>query len=249
MSCRSCRTGPIPAGAGEPSDFLSRDGSCGAYPRGRGGTSVMLLSRALSHGLSPRARGNPVLCHSTLFLNGPIPAGAGEPPRCSAWQTCTGAYPRGRGGTACSCSRRRSEAGLSPRARGNRLAQAECAGCRGPIPAGAGEPAPHAAHRGARGAYPRGRGGTKPRRSRSNQPSGLSPRARGNRECSNDRIVKSGPIPAGAGEPSTAMPTGLVAQAYPRGRGGTTSASFTDDGDRGLSPRARGNRQHYRPLP
>ena len=53
---------------------------------------------------------------------------------------------------------------------------------------------------------------------------GLSPLARGNRPCRPGQDCRRGPIPARAGEPATILTIGPAIRAYPRSRGGTTSA-------------------------
>ena len=91
-------------------------------------------------GLSPLARGNPMLIPCGLQLFGPIPAGAGEPTcRPSGW-TYIRAYPRWRGGTYDGTVYLIASQGLSPLARGNRSVRHGRASADGPIPAGAGEP-------------------------------------------------------------------------------------------------------------
>ena len=110
--------GPIPAGAGETPRAAISQWQVGAYPRWRGGNSVVLGKRRGRRGLSPLARGKR---QSRLYRRqgrGPIPAGAGE--------TCTGyddvpesrAYPRWRGGNEKIGEARRVTQGLSPLARG-----------------------------------------------------------------------------------------------------------------------------------
>ena len=92
--------------------------------------------------------------------------------------------------------------GLSPRARGNLGRDLVQELGQGPIPAGAGEPGRRSAWRGRGAAYPRGRGGTRHQRSRILHPQGLSPRARGNLDVQRTDRGVTGPIPAGAGEPT-----------------------------------------------
>ena len=70
---------------------------------------------------------------------------------------------------------------------------------------------------------------------------GLSPRTRGNQRRRNTGRLRSGPIPADAGQPSASTISRSLARAYPRGRGATLGVQFDDHGDSGLSPRTRGN--------
>ena len=122
-------------------------------------------------------------------------------------KTTVGVYPRVCGGTIIGPKRSRSQSGLSPRVRGNRVSIRSFTSLIGSIPACAGEPPPPPAGRhalsvyprvcgGTPGAtmteyaypsvYPRVCGGTKSSTSGSGVIMGLSPRVRGNRrrDCS-----------------------------------------------------------------
>ena len=74
-----CRTGSIPACAGEPKAGrgLARGGW--VYPRVCGGTRQIIIWDRHGGGLSPRVRGNLVGVGSPDETNGSIPACAGEP--------------------------------------------------------------------------------------------------------------------------------------------------------------------------
>ena len=213
-----------------------------AYPRGRGGTRVTGPPAAPGRGLSPRARGNRTPITFDRRTGGPIPAGAGEPRRFRGASSCGGAYPRGRGGTRWSLLLFSALLGLSPRARGNRSDGAGRFDKLGPIPAGAGEPAPGAPSLRCSRAYPRGRGGTVAAEGGMVGWRGLSPRARGNHLRPRLSRHNRGPIPAGAGEPHRGCNVGGPGRAYPRGRGGTSRRRVATATGKGLSPRARGNR-------
>ena len=80
-------------------------------------------------------------------------------------------------------------------------------------------------------------------------PRGLSPRARGKRTNLGVRCYRSGPIPAGAGETSSAISVSVMVRAYPRGRGGNRPCDQRHQGQRGLSPRARGKPPAPTPAP
>ena len=89
--------------------------------------------------------------------------------------------------------------------------------------------------------YPRGCGGTRVCGSIGGQSQGLSPRVRGNHQPLPNANPNPGSIPPGAGEPcpgTHGSPPGWV---YPRGCGGTSSATARKRNVRGLSPRVRGN--------
>ena len=173
-------SGPIPARAGQPGRQEPRDLVGGAYPRSRGATT---FTRPLTHdypGLSPLARGNPVVVAAVGGGVGPIPARAGQPQKRGGRHLCGRAYPRSRGAT---CRRSRpvfSSGGLSPLARGNREYPQHWVFLAGPIPARAGQPlgnswaVPNVA------AYPRSRGATPFSVKSLFTVTGLSPLARGN---------------------------------------------------------------------
>ena len=201
------------------------------------------FSSVIGAGLSPRARGNQPGITALAVAPGTIPACAGEPwwpPRSEAWP---GDYPRVRGGTSHGLRSIWSLAGLSPRARGNRGAGALGLRLLGTIPACAGEPACLAVIGASVRDYPRVRGGTWYSAACSVAARGLSPRARGNPARVAALGVRMGTIPACAGEPVARMSDMVNSGDYPRVRGGTSSEDVRHSELRGLSPRARGNRQ------
>ena len=171
-----------------------------------------------------------------------MPACSGEPGRSqSSPHGCT-AYPRMRGGTLPRVDRLLPTPGLSPHARGNQSQSGFEGLGEGPIPACAGEPCSIQAGTGLQRAYPRMRGGTGTVKSPTMMQAGLSPHARGNPVQQISRAVRSGPIPACAGEPK-AQPESFCPQgAYPRMRGGTAATRLALPSQMGLSPHARGNR-------
>ena len=174
-----------------------------AYPRERGGTHRS-EARALHHsGLSPRTRGNRGIDRLRDEISGPIPANAGEPKPQRQIRAFSRAYPRERGGTPLSSSRRPISSGLSPRTRGNRGNTFASSGITGPIPANAGEPAHPSPKFQRTRAYPRERGGTRNRVEIDAIRRGLSPRTRGNPARNGTGCLHAGPIPANAGEPAT----------------------------------------------
>ena len=152
-------------------------------------------------GLSPRVRGSPARTDSRTARAGPIPAGAGEP---TPWARSTPpirAYPRGCGGAGRRCGGLGHSWGLSPRVRGSQRRQDGRARYKGPIPAGAGEPAITRRRRPASWAYPRGCGGASVTGTTLNSVWGLSPRVRGSQPRAVAQALAARPIPAGAGEP------------------------------------------------
>ena len=132
--------GPIPACAGEPIAYAILYPPSGAYPRLRGGTSLLPARSNAGGGLSPLARGNRgERKHGTASLR-PIPACAGEPGLCLRHPDARWAYPRLRGGTTEILGVSWPSMGLSPLARGNPDAGLKNSLPDGPIPACAGEP-------------------------------------------------------------------------------------------------------------
>ena len=70
--------GPIPAGTGETSSWNVRSSRSRAYPRRHGGNSNTMSGIPAYLGLSPQARGKPILRPLEGAPPGPIPAGTGE---------------------------------------------------------------------------------------------------------------------------------------------------------------------------
>ncbi len=91
--------------------------------------------------------------------------------------------------------------GLSPRVRGNRIAESYKSDQTGSIPAGAGEPLSGHMTKSDHGVYPRGCGGTDFLGVETDPGRGLSPRVRGNLGFITKACKPAGSIPAGAGEP------------------------------------------------
>ena len=172
-------------------------------------------------------------------------------------------YPRVCGGTPTPPPLGSMGQGLSPRVRGN-LSSPNCRpATQRSIPACAGEPNQRLEGAAIQRVYPRVCGGTSftltgsiptiglSPRVRGNpdgvvcgaqySKEGLSPRVRGNRALGATLSPPGGSIPACAGEPSRVFPCYLLVTVYPRVCGGTASTSLDDTGQRGLSPRVRGN--------
>ena len=175
---------------------------------------------------------------------GPIPARAGQPQQLVAFLQPFGAYPRSRGATSGWAFYKYKDKGLSPLARGNRYKDALGRMRQGPIPARAGQPRRHGRSPRAAWAYPRSRGATSISMARTLDMWGLSPLARGNRHHLAVSVVQVGPIPARAGQPSFQPRGSCCPWAYPRSRGATVHLSVGIARRKGLSPLARGNRQH-----
>ncbi len=214
-----------------------------AYPRSRGATPLRRSCHHWRQGLSPLARGNPLLIQLVPREKGPIPARAGQPPSSRRRPSWPGAYPRSRGATPACSSTPALPAGLSPLARGNRGHTSRPRAWWGPIPARAGQPAsrPHALT--LAGAYPRSRGATAQDMGYKERAKGLSPLARGNRIVWRNDMTIIGPIPARAGQPALHGRRQCAHRAYPRSRGATRVRREKSVLPSGLSPLARGNRR------
>ena len=232
---------PIPACAGEPRQASDRLDALPAYPRVCGGTLWLAPVWDSHEGLSPRVRGNPSPALPTTAATRPIPACAGEPlPQLHA-PVPAQAYPRVCGGTAAPSPAAATKTGLSPRVRGNLGDEPLAIVHQRPIPACAGEPRCTASARCRREAYPRVCGGTPCFLRPLDAAEGLSPRVRGNRYDSKQKVDAARPIPACAGEPRRALAPVRPATVYPRVCGGTPGIRGCCCAFLGLSPRVRGN--------
>ena len=154
-----------------------------------------------------------------------------------------GVYPRACGGTSWCNRSTGSRWGLSPRVRGNHWSNHVQKANRGSIPARAGEPSTPTFPTSTCRVYPRACGGTFPVGDAGELLDGLSPRVRGNRKNARPTGMRSGSIPARAGEPLRIQPRPVMSTVYPRACGGTSSQSTKPAGGRGLSPRVRGNQR------
>ena len=231
----------IPAGAGEPRSCYASTYQAMVYPRGCGGTPLPFWAVTEERGLSPRVRGNRIGWLGMETRGRSIPAGAGEPENSSRWIPPLRVYPRGCGGTFGIFASPTGGKGLSPRVRGNRIKYSENGTWGGSIPAGAGEPLIRKWTIESLRVYPRGCGGTLTTGEIPLLPFGLSPRVRGNPSIIPAEVCQDRSIPAGAGEPSLSLFPVPADAVYPRGCGGTTTATARRLLNQGLSPRVRGN--------
>ena len=132
--------GSIPAWAGQPPGRLCPGCTVPVYPRVGGATADSTSGLHLSHGLSPRGRGNPRHERQLRDKGGSIPAWAGQPEfyRDNNWQDTV--YPRVGGATSDDLGTERIVGGLSPRGRGNPLSGCKSRPPARSIPAWAGQP-------------------------------------------------------------------------------------------------------------
>ncbi len=191
-------------------------------------------------GLSPLARGKRSLPRSSTVSPGPIPAGAGETRGHAQTSSAIRAYPRWRGGNEDNGVAIFDLVGLSPLARGKRMARRVPGRSIGPIPAGAGETKRSPAAPAILTAYPRWRGGNDAGATYDEPLDGLSPLARGKPSAMDFFPYRMGPIPAGAGETARRSSSLPGAGAYPRWRGGNRLTRVFTRVAEGLSPLARG---------
>ncbi len=174
------RLRPIPARTGQPSGRGGSRSRNWAYPRSHGATRANSIGMRAQTGLSPLARGNPVVARVRRSYWRPIPARTGQPLLCGGGLFWGGAYPRSHGATRVANLQRCAARGLSPLARGNPKDSTQGNIASGPIPARTGQPSPGSGRACYQGAYPRSHGAT--RRANRGIPrlGGLSPLARGN---------------------------------------------------------------------
>ena len=186
-------------------------------------------------------RGNLLVGAVLRGLQGTIPAHAGEPDSKFDTRLQSRDYPRACGGTSISAESPEIHWGLSPRMRGNLMADPSGGLVSGTIPAHAGEPGCAYTYCKVGWDYPRACGGTTTASAPILRVRGLSPRMRGNRCLVFSAILLVGTIPAHAGEPVIEASSMSGKRDYPRACGGTCSLTMSSMFSLGLSPRMRGN--------
>ena len=201
LRCFLFGTRSIPAPAGEPQAVLNLFSRGGVYPRACGGTWLREPPMDVSHGLSPRLRGNQGAVLQDIIIAGSIPAPAGEPSAAAGWPYVLPVYPRACGGTSGIRRATRRHGGLSPRLRGNLSFLAPVGVMCRSIPAPAGEPVRTWITSVPTVVYPRACGGTLYHVGIDHPVNGLSPRLRGNRSQHREYVGAFRSIPAPAGEP------------------------------------------------
>ena len=150
----------IPARAGQPTCRCTDSRVRGVYPRTRGATLKRVHHASALRGLSPHARGNRCCAGRPSGARGSIPARAGQPESGGSRWAGQWVYPRTRGATQLIATTNVYIEGLSPHARGNRLATSLRIRDSGSIPARAGQPVTPASRHPLSGVYPRTRGAT-----------------------------------------------------------------------------------------
>ena len=145
------------------------------------------------------------------------------------------------GGTSKTGAARVVIYGLSPRGRGNPMAEVNQVETERSIPAWAGEPSTQDHTQRPDRVYPRVGGGTQRSLVYAQCRNGLSPRGRGNPHHRRFYGAMLRSIPAWAGEPCLAIISRYVIPVYPRVGGGTSVILAGQIPRPGLSPRGRGN--------
>ena len=202
---------------------------------------VPLLARE-SFGLSPLARGT--RAHRTQFSDPErfIPAGAGNTPQQPGDSPLTAVYPRWRGEHTFRYTNTTSTSGLSPLARGTRDYWVLVNYGSRFIPAGAGNAISTYILVFIQTVYPRWRGEHSRPVAKFTVSDGLSPLARGTRECQQLLYHLSRFIPAGAGNTLHSSFAARGLPVYPRWRGEHGGFTRVIVPAHGLSPLARGTR-------
>ena len=130
----------IPAWAGKPYATTIGGQKGKVYPRVGGETTYTVTSVEPTRGLSPRGRGNRILCSTGSTAIGSIPAWAGKPVVRAAQIRYLKVYPRVGGETTAGFRIFELGVGLSPRGRGNRCPRRSRSRRTRSIPAWAGKP-------------------------------------------------------------------------------------------------------------
>ena len=239
-------SGSIPAWAGQPLPGAALSGADGVYPRVGGATATLPYHSWYCWGLSPRGRGNRRLASASAIPARSIPAWAGQPEKYGLKDVTIQVYPRVGGATFVEYSDGLVYRGLSPRGRGNRDVQLHAGVRRGSIPAWAGQPLSALRSDHEVQVYPRVGGATLAMFPATGFVMGLSPRGRGNPYLPVLYLLRSGSIPAWAGQPVSTTASGTFDTVYPRVGGATIIRLIRPQCGHGLSPRGRGNpRQAY----
>ena len=215
--------GTIPAWAGEPVPRAWGERRAGDHPRVGGGTLYDEHRTDSDWGPSPRGRGNRARARPTALRRGTIPAWAGEPYAASGCRAHGRDHPRVGGGTMFGKSVEITEAGPSPRGRGNLQVSPRNVFGLGTIPAWAGEPCCGRSARSRIGDHPRVGGGTGGGFRHDAAQVGPSPRGRGNPQTHSRHSRAAGTIPAWAGEPPKKSRMTHFPRDHPRVGGGTRS--------------------------
>ena len=198
-------------------------------------------------GLSPLARGTPILEFVIWTPMRFIPAGAGNSSSAFLCAVSKSVYPRWRGELCHWFHAGRAKIGLSPLARGTPIHILINHQNKRFIPAGAGNSQYHYIKECRIPVYPRWRGELGAVFTVHCANLGLSPLARGTRTHQGITRLFSRFIPAGAGNSNIPGDNQPAYSVYPRWRGELESEGRFRQGVHGLSPLARGTQNRYLP--
>ncbi|SUF33786.1 Domain of uncharacterised function (DUF2825) [Salmonella enterica] len=214
------------------------------YPRWRGEHPMIMNISGARCGLSPLARGTRAgrIMRNVNFRF--IPAGAGNTEKDESVIRYSSVYPRWRGEHPLSLIRVRPEPGLSPLARGTPTSSVRHVVPHRFIPAGAGNTACQVLPMIRSTVYPRWRGEHLMSRLNNLGNGGLSPLARGTHQCVTRLVALRRFIPAGAGNTQIHSLILVLHKVYPRWRGEHAQRNNSTWRNSGLSPLARGTRNH-----
>ena len=199
VNINNCHLRFIPAGAGNTCVPQMRKPARTVYPRWRGEHPCMSHQQQYGLGLSPLARGTPIISRLVAAIPRFIPAGAGNTPPERGNSHYISVYPRWRGEHTGFVSAADAELGLSPLARGTLRHHLLSTRCRRFIPAGAGNTFRRVRRENNEPVYPRWRGEHRMCSQLSTPSSGLSPLARGTLRTARRLTALLRFIPAGAG--------------------------------------------------
>ncbi len=189
------------------------------HPRGRGEHSRQSVTISGPVGSSPRARGTPNICCSSITHPRFIPAGAGNTLPDPEQERIRPVHPRGRGEHSFNTHQMKFCNGSSPRARGTRLRPLQQLGHRRFIPAGAGNTFVKVVCPVEAPVHPRGRGEHFQHPPLGTGMVGSSPRARGTPARTGFYLAWIRFIPAGAGNTQGKGYVNKGTAVHPRGRG------------------------------
>ena len=232
--------GSIPVGTGNPPPAPTTPGSTRVYPRGHGESATAARRPLRAPGLSPWARGIPMISRSSRSIQRSIPVGTGNPRPREQIIVALKVYPRGHGESGRSRHDLLAGPGLSPWARGIPPTAAEQSCAKGSIPVGTGNPVLPPSIALPLRVYPRGHGESLGRRAPPGARHGLSPWARGIPVRIPLHAAPEGSIPVGTGNPPPAPTTPGSTRVYPRGHGESDDWHDRAELIGGLSPWARG---------
>ena len=219
------RRGPglIPAGAGQTDTAQRPAHPRRAHPRRCGADRGPLARLLTCWGSSPQVRGRLHRASGSAFVDGLIPAGAGQTAQALKRSGAARAHPR-------RCGADRGLRDLQRR-------------FRGLIPAGAGQTVARVVALGGVWAHPRRCGADLAGIGDDLVNMGSSPQVRGRRELEVIYRVRTGLIPAGAGQTIIASSSRVACRAHPRRCGADHRPHHCGAGRGGSSPQVRGRRE------